>query len=264
MLLDKFLDLLKTPLFTRLKAVSVYMSQICAALLVVFLSVEFLAGDASADQNVFASRDDDSEVVSGQTQTDKPSYNTTNSLFQINTGRNIGTGRGGDKLVDIGSTTTMSFFPRDLALSTVLVESMNKYLGLCVSDSARAAGLGTVTDINVSHMGGYVNRKINNGSRNKSRPWSLHASGRALDIGRIDIVAGGKKLNIPMTKASHDGRNGSHESRFYKEFTKCWAKYNKNKCGYKTSLDCNHNRLHYDHVHIALPFCKRKPGIAST
>lgn len=265
MLLDKFLDLLGKPLFNQCKAVSVYMTKIGTLLLAAFISVEFLVAYASANQNVFASRDDDT-VSTGTVDHNSPqTHATTPAGLKIDNDGYEGRARGGDRLIDVGSTSTMSFFPRDLALSEVLVKEMDKNFGKCVQEAANAAGLrGTVTDINVAHMGGHNDRRINNGSRRRNRSWSLHSSGRALDIGRIDFTVGGKTLRVPMTIGSSRGRNGSEESRFYKGFVACWKKNVVNRCGSKTVLDCNHNRLHHDHVHISVPFCPRKPGIAST
>ncbi|MCC6138243.1 MAG: extensin family protein [Bdellovibrionaceae bacterium] len=230
------------------------------------MSIEFLAVYASADDNnMFVKRENattDDDITSNSTKNDETPSDNAASSFKISTGASVGHGRGGDRLLDIKSTSKLSFFPRDIALSEVLVNEMNKDFGKCVQESATAAGMGKVTDINVSHMGGYRDRRVNNGGRSKS--WSLHATGRALDIGRIDIVAGGKTHRIPMTKGTNDGRNGRAGSRFYKTFNACWAKNNKNSCGTKSILDCNYNSLHHDHVHISLPYCPRKPGIAST
>ena len=265
MLLDKFLDLLSKPLFKRTKAVSTYMTKICTLLAVALLSIEFLAASTSvANQNVFASRDDDT-VTSPTQAPDAPSTPTV-SGFKVNTGSSIGRGRGGDRLLEVESSSTLTFHPKgDLALSDVLIKAMDTTFATCVKESANAAGLrGEVSNINVSHMGGYTNRRINNGSRSRSRSWSLHSTGRALDISGIDVTIGGKKLSVPMTIGTYNGRNGSQDSRFYRAFTACWKKRNTNKCGSKTVLDCNHNRLHHNHVHISLPYCPRKPGIAST
>lgn len=262
--LDKSLDFPKTARFQRTKAVSTIMTNLGATLLYMLVSAQTISVYAHADQNVFTGQDErGDDTVRTSTVADDTPPSTPSSNFKIRTGRSEGTGRGGDRLLELESTSKMSFFPRDIALSTVLIERMNKYFGKCVSDAAKAAGMGTVTDINVSHMGGYVNRRINNGSKNPSRSWSLHSSGRALDIGRIDVVANGKTYRVPMTKASHDGRNGREEKAFYRAFTKCWSTNNKNNCGSKSLLDCNYNSKHHDHVHIALPFCPRKRGIAS-
>lgn len=230
MLLDKFLEILRVPLFKRFKAVSIYMTKICALLAVVFVSIEFLAASASAsdDNNVFVQRDNTADDAVSTRRDTAPTTRRASSEFNLNARNSIGRGRGGDRLLDVNSSSNLSFFPRDLALSEVLVQKMNQVFGACVQESATAAGLGNVSDINVSHMGGYVNRRVNNGRRG-SNAWSLHSTGRALDIGRIDVTAGGKKYRIPMTKASHDGRNGRHESRFYKAFTACWAKEAKNR-----------------------------------
>lgn len=241
------------------------MTKIGTLLFTAFICVEILAVYASANQNVFATRDDDT-VSTGygdsQTQYASPSSND----FNIKIDKRMGRARGGDRLVDVGSTSAMSFFPRDLALSEELVKEMNENLPTCVLEAARAAGMrGNLTSINVAHMGGYVNRRVNNGSRRRSRAWSLHSTGRALDIGRIDVTVGGKTLRVPMTIKSHRGQLGREEAAFYKKFGTCWKEKVTSSCGKKTMLDCTYNRLHHDHVHISLPLCgARSAGIAST
>ena len=230
----------------------------------------------SAQQNLFvtgkqqASASGSSEVVSGAGETAVPAdTRSSDNRFNISTGSSPGRGRGGDRLLRVSSTETMSFFPRNnLALSSVLIEAMNRNFSQCVIDSARAAGIsGNITNINVSHMGGYVDRRVNNGSRSRNRAWSLHASGRALDVGRIDFTVNGRSYRVPMTKRTHDGRDstlGNQGRLFYRAFSSCWSEKNRNTCGSRAALDCNYNSLHHDHIHIAVPFCPRKPGIASS
>lgn len=225
---------------------------------------------AAYDQNTFVDTgdgEDAGEVV--QTPRTRPVRRITPaalpSQFNVESGSVLGRGRGGDRLVHVPSNNTLSFFPRNLVLSENLVGAINKDLGRCVQNAIHAGGVaGNVESINVSQMGGWQDRRINNGSASSYRPWSLHSTGRALDIGRIDVTVNGRVYRIPMTKASSDGRNGRIERAFYKGFVDCWSKSTRTCYGGKTVLDCKYNHLHHDHVHIALPFCPRKPGIAST
>lgn len=270
---DKTPELTRRLLFILNKAVSHIMTKLFILTILFGVGIDaFVVLNASAQQNMFITgskrpASQDTEVVSaGEAAT--PAAAATPGRFNVGRGSSIGRGRGGDRLYRVTSSDTMSVFPRSLALSETLIEAMTTHFGQCVADSARAAGItGTVSNINISHMGGYVDRRVNNGSRRAGRPWSLHASGRALDIGRIDFTVGGRSYRVPMTKRTHDGRDstlGNQGRLFYRAFSACWSEKNRNSCGSSPALDCNYNRLHHDHIHIAVPFCPRKPGIASS
>lgn len=211
-----------------------------------------------------------SEVVKG-TEEEKTALRAdtakdTSGAFKVKTGKSPGKARGGDKLLRIENSGSLSFSPqqKSLALSENLIKSINENLHVCVQNAANKAGFqGELSAIHIEHMGGWVDRRVKNKSR--SKPWSLHATGRALDISSIDFTMGGKKYKIPMTIDTYKNKSPYKKSgsKFYKEFSSCWSKENTNKCGFRPTIDCTVNTLHHDHIHISLPFCPRKKGIAS-
>jgi hypothetical protein len=263
--LDETIEVTPYPLLFSSNAVEINMTKWTFILAILFSSIDIMSTPANAfEQNRFLTTDAVS-TDRGDNYNDISNLPTTTPSkdFRIS-GRKIGSrGVGGDFLLSVGSTSTMSFFPRNPTLSEKMVEHMNKVIPICVTEGVRSAGYsGTVSNINIAHYGGYVNRRVNNGRRGP-RVMSMHSTGRSMDLSRIDVVVGGKKLNIPMTIGSNSGRNGRSESKFYKSFNECWKRHTA-RCNAKGILDCNHNRLHHDHVHISLPFCPRKRGIAGT
>lgn len=237
------------------------MTKIGTLLFAAFVSVEILAVYASANQNVFAERDDTVSTSAGQNTSND--VTATSSRLKIELGRSVGRGKGGDRLHTVKSGSGISFQPRNAALSAKFVEKMNEELPTCVAQAANDAGYrGAVSSINIKHKGGYVNRRVRGG-----RSWSMHSTGRALDISGIDVTIGGRKLSVPLTKPSYNQGPDSAKGAFYRKFVSCWNESVKNKCGSKGAIDCvsgsrRMNRLHTDHVHLALPFCPKEPGIA--
>lgn len=241
------------------------MTKILTVFLAVLISVEFLGGSASANQNVFARQDDTVSSGDNRDATQSPAVHTNlrvASGMDIDLGAREGRGMGGDVLYDVQSGSDISFQPSQVTLSVEFVKKMNEILPNCVAKAANAAGYsGTVSHIKIENMGGYNNRRMRNG-----RKMSMHSTGRALDISGFEVTIGGQKLDVPMTAASY--RGGGKKKAFYTTFAKCWSEGVKNRCGNEGVIDCHSgsrslNRLHHDHLHVLLPFCPRKAGIAT-
>lgn len=90
--------------------------------------------------------------------------------------------------------------------------------------------------VRIHHMGGYVCRKMNNGRQNAGL--SMHASGRAIDIGSFELRDGSR------VSVLRDWRGGGAKQRFLHEIGERACRI------FTLVLTPNHDRLHKDHFHF--------------
>ncbi len=156
-------------------------------------------------------------------------------------------------------------FPKDNAhmVTEEFSDFMMQQMPKCVSEGLKAQGHSANFKKLVIIGDTYANREIRGGSR-----MSMHSTGRGIDLWDLNIVLeNGQKYDVNMTRASF---KSSKYSKFYKTFVACWQNANKSRCSGKSgltrrsgALDCTFNSAHHNHVHLSMPFCPRKSGIAS-
>ncbi len=156
-------------------------------------------------------------------------------------------------------------YPQDKAhmVTEEFSDYMMKQMPKCVSESLKAQGRNANFKKLTIIGDTYANREIRGGGR-----MSMHSTGRGIDLVDLNIVLNnGEKYNVDMTRSSF--KSGKY-SKFYKTFVTCWQNANKSRCAGQSgltprsgALDSTYNSLHYAHVHLSMPFCPRKPGIAS-
>lgn len=147
-----------------------------------------------------------------------------------------------------------------LLINGAFAQAIDRHLLNCAKEGAKRAGLPEPTSLFINHMGCYNNRTVRGGTAT-----SMHAHGRALDIGAINLIdAQGKVTNVSMHINQYNGRDGKN-GEFYDGLRACWAKavgtcrgsngsiaHPKSKVG--LGRDGN-KRLHDDHLHLEYKQC---------
>jgi len=159
-----------------------------------------------------------------------------------------------------------SCYPRGPAYKVTpeFSQYLMKEMPQCISEGLKAQGY-SGSFKKLKFIGDtYANRDIRNGNS-----ISMHATGRSIDLEKVEITLdNGQPYNVNMTKTSAR-TNG--KSKFYAGVVQCWQRANRARCqGYAHSLTPRSGALdwtftgsdHTGHVHMSMPFCPHKPGIA--
>lgn len=181
---------------------------------------------------------------------------------------------GGDRAVTVngcGQNLTFGSTARhckNLTLSSTFSQFLLKNLPQCVNFALRSEGKPSARSIHTLDLNDFSRRAATGSSAH----WSMHSTGRAIDIGGFEIeLANGNRISTSMATPGHQ------QSRFAKQFLSCWrnaVQNNQPNCPRKSSrsgklmwgaITCDEDpHHHHNHFHLALPFCPGKPGIAGT
>ena len=102
-----------------------------------------------------------------------------------------------------------------------------KTLPVCIAAGLEDQGLGSYKKVVVKGIT-FQNRNVAG-----SRKLSLHATGRSLDLTRLEItLANGHAFNLNLTKAAHQAAS---TSKFYRTLVSCWRSKNESR------PDCKEN-----------------------
>lgn len=148
----------------------------------------------------------------------------------------------------------------DVKISKNFAPLLMDFLPICVGNAIKTQSNGrSIKKIRIQNAGTHSPRRTK-----ATGKWSLHSTGRAIDISAIDVqLSDGKWIRTPMTI-------GSRKKSFYQSFNQCWENKMRgylreinSKCsGYKGIIDCK-DKYHHDHIHLSLPFCPRKSGYST-
>lgn len=148
-----------------------------------------------------------------------------------------------------------------------------KNIPMCINVALKALGHKEAATILVDHYGAYRDRTVDGSDK-----WSMHSTGRAMDIREFKIkTVDGKTVTRKMTIINKN-------EKFYETFNNCWTNINAKRtdcrnddkfrrcrpsdmaadCGTNAgTIDCRDSD-HTTHVHISMPLCPTQPSISST
>lgn len=164
------------------------------------------------------------------------------------------------------------------AISAEYADHLNRYLRGCVFRALVAAPAGSgmipksesaIEKIEFAHTYDVLTppRSIVNSDSSSGTSESLHSFGRAIDFTQFRIRvrnSDGGSSEIVQSVGNSLSRN------FERHFRTCWAESQQKKCNvrsiggtYKGVLGYDFYRGRQSHLHLSLPYCERRRGVAT-